>query len=89
MQINGEQIVLRDWQKQDLPVYLSWQKGKQKWKMLDAPYYHDVVQDEKNAVKKIDYTLEARFIKARIVDGKYYDSIGYGVLREEWNQLPL
>jgi putative hydrolase of HD superfamily len=35
--------------------------------------------------EKLGYTKEACFRKARIVDGKYYDSIGYGVLREEWD----
>lgn len=34
--------------------------------------------------EKLGYTKEACFRKARIVDGEYYDSIGYGVLREEW-----
>ncbi len=34
--------------------------------------------------EKLGFQLEARFRKARIVDGKYYDSIGYGILREEW-----
>lgn len=33
------------------------------------------------------YTKEACFRKSRIVDGEYYDSIGYGVLREEWVQM--
>ncbi|MGB0840504.1 MAG: GNAT family N-acetyltransferase [Chitinophagales bacterium] len=35
--------------------------------------------------EKLGYSLEARFRKARIVNGTYYDSIGYGVLREEWD----
>ena len=34
---------------------------------------------------KLGYKLETRVRKARIVDGEYYDSIGYGVLRDEWN----
>lgn len=34
--------------------------------------------------EKLGFTLEARFRKARIVNGEYYDSIGYGILREEW-----
>ena len=34
--------------------------------------------------EKLGFQMEARFRKARIVDGQYYDSIGYGVLREEW-----
>ncbi|MCO7174983.1 GNAT family N-acetyltransferase [Sporolactobacillus kofuensis] len=37
--------------------------------------------------EKLGYTKEACFRKARIVNGEYYDSIGYGVLREEWNAL--
>ncbi len=34
--------------------------------------------------EKLGYTLEGRFRKARIVNGMYYDAIGYGILREEW-----
>lgn len=34
---------------------------------------------------KIGYKQEACFRKARIVDGKYYDGLGYGILREEWH----
>ncbi|CAM3156037.1 GNAT family N-acetyltransferase [Sporolactobacillus spathodeae] len=37
--------------------------------------------------EKLGYTKEACFRKARIVNGEYYDSIGYGVLREEWLQM--
>ena len=37
--------------------------------------------------EKLGYREEARFRKARIVAGKYYDSVGYGVLREEWQAL--
>jgi putative hydrolase of HD superfamily len=25
--------------------------------------------------------------KARIVDGKHYDSVSYGILREEWEEI--
>lgn len=35
--------------------------------------------------EKLGYTLEARFRKARIVNGDYYDGLGYGILREEWH----
>ncbi len=35
---------------------------------------------------KLGYILEARFRKARIVKGAYYDGLGYGVLREEWRE---
>lgn len=34
--------------------------------------------------QKLGYLEEARFRKARIVGGRYYDALGYGVLREEW-----
>jgi putative hydrolase of HD superfamily len=37
--------------------------------------------------EKLGYQQEAVFRKARIVKGEYYDSIGYGILREEWNLL--
>ncbi|MBE0689595.1 MAG: GNAT family N-acetyltransferase [Anaerolineae bacterium] len=33
---------------------------------------------------KLGYEEEARFRKARIVDGLFYDGLGYGILREEW-----
>ncbi|MCA9909744.1 MAG: GNAT family N-acetyltransferase [Anaerolineae bacterium] len=34
--------------------------------------------------QKLGYQEEARFRKARIVEGQYYDGLGYGILREEW-----
>lgn len=33
---------------------------------------------------KLGFTQEACFRNARIVGGKYYDGLGYGILREEW-----
>ena len=36
--------------------------------------------------QRLGFREEARFRRARIVNGKYYDSIGYGILREEWAQ---
>lgn len=33
---------------------------------------------------KLGFKEEARYRKARIVEGEYYDAIGYGILREEW-----
>ena len=36
--------------------------------------------------EKLKFTREAVFRKARIVDGKYYDGLGYGILREEWKE---
>lgn len=36
---------------------------------------------------KLGYREEARFRMARIVDGAYYDGLGYGVLRSEWQQM--
>lgn len=37
--------------------------------------------------EKLGYKLEARFRKARIVKGEYFDGMGYGVLREEWKEM--
>lgn len=34
--------------------------------------------------QKLGMKKEAVYRKARIVDGKYYDSVSFGVLREEW-----
>ena len=37
--------------------------------------------------EKLGYQLEGRFRMARIVKSEYYDAMGYGILREEWNAL--
>jgi len=37
--------------------------------------------------EKLGYVEEARFRMARIVNGRYFDGLGYGVLREEWEAL--
>jgi RimJ/RimL family protein N-acetyltransferase len=37
--------------------------------------------------EKLSFAREATFRNARIVDGVYYDGLGYGILREEWEQL--
>jgi putative hydrolase of HD superfamily len=37
--------------------------------------------------EKIGLKKEAVYRKARIVQGKYYDSVSYGILREEWEDL--
>ncbi len=34
--------------------------------------------------EKLGFQEEACFRQARIVNGKYYDGLGYGILREEW-----
>ena len=36
--------------------------------------------------EKLGFTREATFRKARIVEGEYYDGLGYGILREEWQE---
>ncbi len=36
--------------------------------------------------QKLGFQQEACFRRARIVDGQYYDSLAYGILREEWQQ---
>lgn len=35
--------------------------------------------------EKLGFRQEARFRKARVVDGEHFDGLGYGVLREEWD----
>ncbi|MCB9232329.1 MAG: GNAT family N-acetyltransferase [Bacteroidia bacterium] len=35
--------------------------------------------------EKLGFTEEARFRKARKVRGEYFDSVGMGILREEWD----
>jgi putative hydrolase of HD superfamily len=34
--------------------------------------------------QKLGFQQEACFRNARIVDGAFYDSLAYGILREEW-----
>ena len=36
--------------------------------------------------ERLGFSREACFRRARIVDGEYYDGLGYGVLREEWEE---
>lgn len=37
--------------------------------------------------KKVGMKKEAEYRKARIINGIYYNSISYGILREEWDDL--
>jgi len=37
--------------------------------------------------QKLGLKKEAEYRKARIVDGKYFDSVSFGILREEWEGL--
>ncbi len=39
--------------------------------------------------EKLQMKQEALYRKARIVNNKYYDSISYGILREEWNNIHI
>jgi len=39
--------------------------------------------------EKLWLIQEANYRKARIVDGNYYNSLSYGILREEWEDLHL
>ncbi|MDM5297463.1 GNAT family protein [Bacillus pumilus] len=38
--------------------------------------------------EKCGFTLEGRLRKVRYYQGEYYDSMRYGILREEWENLP-
>jgi putative hydrolase of HD superfamily len=40
-----------------------------------------------NLAEKLNLKKEAVYRKARIVEGIYYDSISYGILKEEWRLL--
>ena len=40
-----------------------------------------------NLAEKLGLKKEAVYRKARIVDNKYYDSINYGILKEEWKTI--
>lgn len=37
--------------------------------------------------EKLGFTKEAVFRQARIVNNTYYDGLGYGILRDEWEHL--
>lgn len=37
--------------------------------------------------RKLGFQEEARFRMARIVNGQYFDGLGFGMLREEWQTL--
>ena len=39
--------------------------------------------------QRLGFKEEARFRKARIVNGEYYDSVAMGILKEEWLDLNL
>lgn len=39
--------------------------------------------------EKLGMTKEAVYRKARIVSGVYYDSVSYGILREEWDAIHM
>ena len=38
-----------------------------------------------NLAIKLGMKKEAEYKNARIINGKYFDSVSYGILREEWN----
>ena len=40
-----------------------------------------------NLAEKLGLKKEAVYRKARIVDNQYYDSISYGILKEEWKNI--
>ena len=46
MQIEGNQIILRDWETGDLKSYSHWLLPHHEWKQLDGPYYPGPSKDE-------------------------------------------
>lgn len=182
----GPNLVLRDWQEEDLPIYRKWLDPGNRWLETDAPYYPNFtateadmhvreIQDRLESpndiptrlaiemkeggafvgsvsrywisietnwmaagiaifdpaywgkgvgqealalwvdllfqqmpelvrldlqtwsgnvgmiklARKLGFREEARYRKARIVGGFYYDAIGFGILREEWDSQPF
>ena len=37
--------------------------------------------------KKLGMKKEAVYRKARIVEGEYFDSVSYGILKTEWDEI--
>lgn len=91
-----------DWAAAGLSIYNShhWQKGygyealglwteylfkSTRWVRLDLRTWSGNIGMMKLA-EKLGYKKEAVFRRARIVKGQYYDSVGYGILREEWEE---
>jgi putative hydrolase of HD superfamily len=37
--------------------------------------------------EKLWFKKEAVYRKARIYNGKYYDSVSYGILKQEWEKI--
>lgn len=37
--LRGERVVLRDWRREDLPTYESWQRPEHEWHRWDGPYF--------------------------------------------------
>lgn len=46
MRIAGRQIVLRDWQQDDVPVWWHWTTPGHAWQQLDGPYFPAPTADE-------------------------------------------
>lgn len=58
-------------------------KSEAEFVRLDARTWsgnHGMIQ----LAEKLTFTKEAIFRNARIVNGRYFDGLGYGILREEW-----
>jgi putative hydrolase of HD superfamily len=53
---------------------------------LDLYTWSGNIGMQKTALK-LGYKEEARFRNARIVEDIYYDSLGFGILRKEWEAL--
>lgn len=46
VRLAGKQIILRDWEEADLPVWVDWHRGKPKWRETDGPYLADIPIEE-------------------------------------------
>ena len=46
LSLKGTSIHLRDWQLGDLAAYAYWLRPGHQWQLWDAPYLHDLDEDE-------------------------------------------
>lgn len=56
--IQGTKIKLRDWKKEDLPLFESWQKPGQAWQQLDGPYYRSEKDESAELTAKLKAKIE-------------------------------
>jgi RimJ/RimL family protein N-acetyltransferase len=66
-----------------LALWTSFLFDRTDWVRLDLATWSGN-QAMMTVATSVGFVEEARFRRARVVDGVRYDSVAYGVLREEW-----